>query len=141
MASESLTEALIADDEAEVRAVVEAAIREVFPELTVAAFDGPIAIIRKMRELKGRIMLVITDGNMPSSGDGEMVVDQALRAEVPHIAYHSTAAGVMTRRFAPLGIACITKPTNLTEDKAELIKWLETLRNPVAPSSSPPASQ
>ena len=129
MPSLEKTEALIADDHEPIREAVTAAIRAVLPDLNIEAFDNSMAIRRKLMEIGNRTRLVISDGDMGFTTDGEDVTLAALKEGVPHVALYSSSASIAARKLEPHGIKCITKPYSDDDTKA-LQEWLRSIKSP-----------
>ncbi len=120
-------EVLVADDEEEIRVAVIAAVREVFPDLTIHEAALGFEALRIIYKTGDRVFLVVSDGKMGGNiGAGEDVTTAAREKGVPHVALYSTGAGILRRRLEPDGIKCITKP-NSGEPHDELRAWLASI--------------
>lgn len=137
------TEAIIVDDDQQVRAEIRTAVSDLFKGLRVHEFaraEDALAVIQS--DVGDKCWLVICDSQTEKSGvftasskkpsrnswrstDGRELVGSAKQKGIPNVAYYSISACTFEELLAPDGIVCIQKPYRKNEGLLQ--KWLETL--------------
>lgn len=137
------TEAIIVDDDQQVRAEIRTAVEDLFENIHIHEFaraEDALAVIQS--DVGDRCWLVICDSQIEKSGiftagsdkpprnswrsiDGRELVGGAKQKGIPNVAYYSISACTFEELLAPDGIVCIQKPYR--ENKGLLQKWLKTL--------------